>query len=394
MSVSGILNSLGGVYRDTIRLSGEADRLAHSSNGRHLRPNKSSLMENNGTFHTKLFVFQGTIQINFQRASYNIPLDIFLPPNFPVRPPICFVRPTDSMVIKENHRHVGRDGMVYMPYLNQWRNGSHTLVGAVSEMQLLFGRDPPVYSRPQPPPSTRPVAQPTRPTPTSASTQVGNVASPPGYGDLQAAIDASKKEEEERLRRQTVEKSKLEQATLQSIQQAKEERTAKEEKDKVRQKLHAHIQTFYDVERVKIIDEFKRQKKLDKGAEIVGDQLNELIERKEKLESATKTVDETNKNLETWIETVQYQKTQLKESEDIDSLVEPTDIHSQQMLNLACKNASISDCLYFLDRALVKGTIPLDLHLKQVRKMAKKQFLVRAHLMKIAEFRAKNKLQD
>jgi len=391
MSVSSILNNLGGVYRDTIRLSGEANRLINSRNGRYLRPNESSLMENNGTFHTKLFVFQGTIAIQFRGSSYNIPLDIFLPPNFPIRPPICFVRPTDSMVIKDNHRHVGRDGMVYMPYFNQWRNGTHNLVGAVSEMQQIFGVEPPVYSRPQQqPPAPTPVTSHSVVRPTPSSTNVSNGGNPPGYDDLQAAINASKREEEERVLQQSMENSKMEQAKLESKKEAEEERKAQREREEVKQKLHSNIKSFYNMERAKIISELKKQKQLEKGKVIVEDQLDELKERKEKLQSAVATVNETNVQLELWIGTVESQKKELKKNEDVDALVTTVDLHSQQMLDLSCKNASISDCLYFLDRALVKGTLPLDVHLKQVRKLAKKQFLTRAHLMKIAEFRAQN----
>merc|ERR1712232_386988 len=115
--------------------------------------------------------------------------------------------------------------------------------------------------------------------------------------------------------------------------------------------------------------------------------------RKGNLERADATVYEYNKELQQWIEEVESQKERLKNDEDVDKLVVTSDIQSEQMLDLSCENASISDCLYFLDRALVKGTIPLDVHLKQVRKLAKKQFLVRAHLMKIAEIRTKNKFE-
>jgi len=55
------------------------------------------------------------------------------------------------------------------------------------------------------------------------------------------------------------------------------------------------------------------------------------------------------------------------------------------MLQLAAENASISDALYFLDRALYAGSLNPTQHLRQVRKLAKQQFLVRAHLLKIQQ---------
>lgn len=390
-TVSGILNNLGGVYRDTIRVSSEANKLLNNQNGRHLRPNHSSLMENNGTFHTRLFVFQGTISITFRRSTYNIPVEIFLLPNFPIRPPVCFVRPTENMMIKENHRHVGRDGMVYMPYLSQWRNGSHNLLGTVQQMQQIFAQDPPVFSKPvqQVAPNVNHVSNGnTRPPMTN----------PPGYNDIQAAIEASKREEEERRMQEQIEaqieKSKLEQARNESLQQAQrkaqEERTAQEAREKLTRKLQADLKSFFDTERVEIVKELKTQKKLEEGEITVKNQLTELETRKEKLIEAIEKVDETNAQLEQWIDIAEIQQKEMKENENVDALVQTNDIHSQQMLKLACTNASLSDALYFLDRALVKGTIELDVHLKKVRALAKKQFLVKAHLLKIAEYRANN----
>merc|ERR1712157_192980 len=90
---------------------------------------------------------QGTIVMTYRNKQYNIPLDIYLPPQYPIRPPINFVRPVENMVIKDNHRHVGSDGMVYMPYLHTWNQSNHTLTDMVSSMSLLFGTDPPVFSR-------------------------------------------------------------------------------------------------------------------------------------------------------------------------------------------------------------------------------------------------------
>lgn len=402
-NVSKILNSLGGVYRDTIRVSSEANQLLNNHNGKHLRPNQSSLMENNGTFHAKLLVFQGTISIMFRGNKYNIPMDIFLPPNFPIRPPVCFVRPTENMLIKENHRHVGRDGMVYMPYLHDWRIGSHNLTAMVSAMQTLFGNDPPVFSKPKPAAAATPaVVRPTttttpipninttysNPTPSSSTYATMNHQHnqhPPGYDDITAALEESKRLEEARIREQEMENQKLEEARRESLRQAEEERSIKEAKERLTRNLQSNVQSFSNKVRGEIVQHLKEQKKLEKSKQKVKEQLTELEQRKENLIEMTDKVENTTLQLQEWIEDVQSKQEEMKQNEDVDSLVQAGDIHSSQMIDLSCENASISDCMYFLDRALVKGTITLDIHLKQVRTLAKRQFLVRAHLLKIAE---------
>jgi ESCRT-I complex subunit TSG101 len=55
------------------------------------------------------------------------------------------------------------------------------------------------------------------------------------------------------------------------------------------------------------------------------------------------------------------------------------------MMDLASTNAAIGDALYFLDRALYRGAVGCEEHLRQVRSLAKQQFLTRAHMHKIQQ---------
>jgi ESCRT-I complex subunit TSG101 len=47
------------------------------------------------------------------------------------------------------------------------------------------------------------------------------------------------------------------------------------------------------------------------------------------------------------------------------------------MLELSAETAAIDDTIYFLDRALVRGNITLDVFLKEVRKLSKRQFMAK-----------------
>ena len=66
----------------------------------------------------------------------------------------------------------------------------------------------------------------------------------------------------------------------------------------------------------------------------------------------------------------------------------PTDTHSSQMLQLSAENAAIDDCIYFLDQSMARGNIPLDVFLKEVRKLSRRQFMAKAHLIKISQAKA------
>ena len=50
-----------------------------------------------------------------------------------------------DMRIKDRHKHVDLHGMVYLPYLHDWKPGVSSLYELVSYMSSVFSDDPPVY---------------------------------------------------------------------------------------------------------------------------------------------------------------------------------------------------------------------------------------------------------
>jgi ESCRT-I complex subunit TSG101 len=105
-----------------------------------------SLVHNNGMTAT-LISLQGTVPIYYQGSQYNIPIDIYLYEAYPRICPKIFVRPTSNMMVKPNHRSVDANGVVYLPYLNQWNFGAN-LVDLVNQVSSVFSSDPPLFSRP------------------------------------------------------------------------------------------------------------------------------------------------------------------------------------------------------------------------------------------------------
>lgn len=51
--------------------------------------------------------------------SYNFPIQLWLMDSFPFTPPICLLRPTHDMVIREG-KHVDARGRIYLPGLHNW----------------------------------------------------------------------------------------------------------------------------------------------------------------------------------------------------------------------------------------------------------------------------------
>ena len=283
-----------------------------------------------------------------------------------------------------------------MPYLHTWNQSNHSLTDMVSSMSTLFGTDPPVYSR------------------RANSTQNDNSVSskpqqPPRYEDVNyqqqaeaIAIAESKKVEIERQQRIKVEEeavlaleisrreeeARLEKRRQEELRQNEEERLVKQKlKEDLTQKLQDHLSVFYQESRSRITSDLKDQTALTGAEKKITSQMDQLQQLKTDLTSHCQHVDEQTELLQSKLNT--KPTAPIKEPE-VDDLVQPSDLHSAQMLNLSVENAAISDCLYFLDKALSKGNIPLVVHLKKTRELAKRQFFANAHCMKIAHFKSKD----
>jgi hypothetical protein len=84
----------------------------------------------------------------YQDVKYNIPITIWLLESYPRNAPLVYVTPTRDMIIKPRHPFVNPSGMVSAPYLQGWVYPRSNLVELVKKLSLIFGDDPPLYSRP------------------------------------------------------------------------------------------------------------------------------------------------------------------------------------------------------------------------------------------------------
>ena len=77
---------------------------------------------------------------------YNIPLAIWLQKTFPQTNPLVYVTPTPDMSINPS-RYVDTNGVVYLPYLSDWKDGRSDLATLVQVLCGVFAENVPVYSR-------------------------------------------------------------------------------------------------------------------------------------------------------------------------------------------------------------------------------------------------------
>ena len=376
--VSQQLARLGGLYRDPARVDRDASSLLRSGMGENLAPITAEMVENNGDTATVL-VLQGTIELHFRGNSYQQLVDMYLPPGYPRVPPNCFVRLADNMYLKENHRHVGSDGKVYLPYLHEWQQHTHNLIELVVAMSSVFSADPPVFTRaaapaPPPPPSVSTAASLPPPPAYSASFPDNEQRIAREVAEANAAAEAARRAEQEEREREEQLKA----------QKAWESAKQKQVKAKVQEKVIQYIQqaSRQAQEEAQAARNEERQLAAAKDKRIA--QMKFLEQKKSELTKANETLDTKIKAIRHWLDD-QKEKESKAETLSAEDQVRPVNALHQQMLELGAKNAALGDALYFLDRALYKGNIDCQSHLKQVRQVAKKQFLARAHLIKIQQ---------
>ncbi|XP_061628595.1 ubiquitin-conjugating enzyme E2 variant 3 isoform X2 [Phyllopteryx taeniolatus] len=76
-------------------------------------------------------------------ATFRSSTKLWLMDSFPVTPPICLLRPTSDMIIREG-KHVDARGRIFLPVLHNWDHPKSSVVNLLEEMILKFQEDPPL----------------------------------------------------------------------------------------------------------------------------------------------------------------------------------------------------------------------------------------------------------
>lgn len=385
-----------------------------------LRPKLEPYIFNDGS-RKELLCLEGTVPVMYKGNQYNIPIAIWIMDTHPQYPPLCFVKPTTSMQIRPS-RHVDANGRVYLPYLHEWKHPTSDLNGLIQIMCLVFGEEPPVYSRRtpttgynQPQPTQPPTSQPAQPPPYMPMPSVGggptnypyptgaypsyptpgqqyppnpqmyggNYPTPtstgyhppaPGYpptstatgypptSSATAGVALQQNSASPVTARQD---SVTEEAMKASLLSAVEEKMKRRLKE-----VYAQAQAELDVLR-------KTQEDLNKG--------------KANLEGMTKRLDDEIVQVQTNIDQLKAKDTEIdeaiskldeQENLPIDEAIVPTAPLYRQLFNAFAEENATEDAIYYVGEGLRRGVIDLDVFLKQVRSISREQFMLRATMQK------------
>lgn len=337
---------------------------------------------------------EGTIPMYYQDVKYNIPITMWLLEAYPRNCPLVYVTPTRDMIIKPRHPCVDASGTVNIQYLQQWVFPRSNLVELVQSLSLLFGQDPPLYSRPasmpapaRPPPTLSPgtsfhglnpmhasagsaaaatsVAQPN---PVTSGAQIPpQRQSYPPYGQQNSPAHTGPQIQQQQ------------QQTPQARPQNPVDAFRRNAVNSLSERVGRDTGALLRQGEMEIDGLFHTQALLSQRAEQVDEGRREMQQEREGLEQQLQLLLTNTDVIETWLKD---NDNGLMEVE-IDDVCETTDALSKQMLDCTSADLAIEDILYSLDRAVRDGAIPFDAYLKNVRMLSREQFVHRATCSKV-----------
>ncbi|XP_051478232.1 tumor susceptibility gene 101 protein isoform X2 [Apus apus] len=346
-----------------------------------LKPVMDSYVFNDGSSR-ELMSLSGTIPVPYRGNTYNIPICLWLLDTYPFNPPICFVKPTSSMTIKTG-KHVDANGKIYLPYLHEWKYPQSDLLELIQVMIVVFGEEPPVFSRPTASSSYSPY-QATGPPTTSyvpgipggiPSFPAGSTPNPsypnypfPGavpypattsvpYYPSQPPVTTVGPSRDGTISEDTI------RASLISAVSDKLRWRMKEEMDRAQAELNALKRTEED---------------LKKGHQKLEEMVTRLDQEVAEVDKNIELLKKKDEELSSALEKMENQS----ENNDIDEVIIPTAPLYKQILNLYAEENAIEDTIFYLGEALRRGVIDLDVFLKHVRLLSRKQFQLRALMQK------------
>ncbi|XP_045623851.1 tumor susceptibility gene 101 protein isoform X2 [Procambarus clarkii] len=406
----------------------KVDVMTALHNYRGLSPKLDKFVFNDGT-DRELLNLDGTIPVRYKGAVYNIPICIWLLDNHPFSSPMVYVKPTPDMLIKAS-RHVDQNGKVYLPYLHEWNLNSSDLPGLIQIMIITFSEMPPVYSKPksaQPatgspyptpyptnPPGYMPMpgggpslpyppAQPTAsgayppypsqpgypPTstpypvypPTSSTgyppSQPGGPPAtypPPYTPGIQYPSYPSTTSSNLPTQPTTTETN----TTTASTGTITEEHIRASLISAVSDRVRAKLRDSYGGAQAEVSVLRQQQADLNEGKTKVEGLISKLEQEQAELDKNVRVLRER----EAEIKSVLSRLSSATEPLDVDEAVTTTAPLYKQLLNAYAEDQATQDAIYYLGEALRRDVIDLDLFLKHVRSLSRKQFQLRATMIK------------
>lgn len=352
---------------------------------------QDSYVFNDGT-RKDLLNLTGTIPVIYKKNTYHIPICIWIMDTHPANAPICYVTPTSNMHIKVS-MYVDHNGKVYLPYLHDWSPNTSDLLGLIQVMIVTFGEHPPVYSKPKeatPYPQQSFMPQPGGMSQSQFQYPPASGGFPPyppaPGGSSFGAFPYPPTQPNSALYPATGFMSPMPSNSFNSPTQnnnAAGTGTITEEHIKaslisaVEDKMKRRIQEKVNQYQAEIQTLKRTKQELVEGQNKLTEIMNKLERDEAELKKNIQLLQDKDAEL-----TKSLEQLEQNDEIDVDEAVQTTAPLYKQLINAYAEEAAIEDAIYYLGEALRKGVIDLEVFLKKVRQLARKQFMNRALMQK------------
>ncbi|XP_055335631.1 tumor susceptibility gene 101 protein-like isoform X2 [Paramacrobiotus metropolitanus] len=411
-------NMLGRKYRYPDQTAKDVHKLLSYYSD--LRPSMSDYVFPDGSNKELMNLF-GTLPINYKGSTYNIPVQIWLMDTHPQNPPFCYVKPTPDMKIKPN-LHVDQNGRVYLPYLTDWRHNSSDLLEFCHIMAMIFGEQPPVYSkkageqanRNQPQPATGNPSQnfspmpmpslpggggyPAYPPAPPGAYQTPYPAFPGGYPPTgqqntgyppAGQYNASNRNSYPAFNPANSNGPSYPQSSpypaYNPVADNKPSNTGTISDEHIRaslisaaeEKLGRRLNEIVMQAQMETAELSKTHDALERGRKNLDDIFDRLSKEQRAVDRNVSLLTDRTADLRTALD-----KGTDDGPFDIDEAVVPAAPLYKQLLNAYAEDSALEDAIYYIGEALRKNSIDFDQFLKHVRELSRRQFIQRALLLK------------
>mmetsp|Transcript_58637 Transcript_58637/g.113127 ORF Transcript_58637/g.113127 Transcript_58637/m.113127 type:complete len:384 (+) Transcript_58637:2-1153(+) len=308
-----------------------------------------------------LFYLHGVLPINYNGASYNIPVTIYFDDHYPKVPPRCFVTPSEGMALKPQHSMVDSGGMVYLPYLSNWSPHS-SLAELITLITSAFSAQPPVYAKPQTP------AQ--QPDAASALWQLGSAALGGLFGGGQTQSQPAGRPQ--MARPVAVAKPAQPQQPVATVTAVPVARNPKEQQQmEITQALRDRWRFVVEP----LVDDINQQNKLhvdlENAVHAVRKDINELKQEADQIVQQEAELREAEGRFSAFIEANNGREM------DPDTLRDEVDPDTRQVLDCVSEECALEEFIQALDEMLTERKITTEDFLREIRDVSRRQYMCR-----------------
>jgi len=319
---------------------------------------------NDGT-SKDLLCLSGTVACQYRGNRYNIPIEIWFQQDHPHVAPLAYVKPTVDMYVSTSSQDVQPDGTIVLSQLKKWRHPSSDMASLLNAMSEAFSRSPPVYSgganRPHSNPTSMATPYPsTTPYPlstTSMPTPMGSTSTSYPYGYPSQATTIPPNVYRDSLQTAVLDKirDRLNDLTQFGKGQIDSLRKTEQDLNDGQFKIQSFIQNIQQ-------QQTQAQNYLSNLQMKIG-QLNEATQKMSL--SSTSSSSSTSKD----------------QSIRDDAIVTLAPVY-KQLLQCYAEEHAIQDLLFYLSDGLRRESIGLEIYLKHVRDLSRRQYFLRATMQK------------